>query len=139
MSLKYLAFREKLVEVFKEPELATAYLNALASLSQTRNEFIFDYKHRVRLFVLKAYPDLAHAPRERILVTSFLLGVYDRQLASTLAVIKIQTAADALAAEGEAGRRDQRSRRSTNNFLHKEANAPNPDISENLSKAELEK
>ena len=32
-SLDYLAFREKLVEVFEEPNLATAYLNALASLS----------------------------------------------------------------------------------------------------------
>ena len=34
-SLDYLAFREKLVEVFEEPDLATAYHNALASLSQT--------------------------------------------------------------------------------------------------------
>ena len=51
--------------------------------------------HRARLLVIKAHPDLAHAPRERILITSFLLGLYDRQHASSLAVVKIQTAADA--------------------------------------------
>ena len=94
-SLDYLWFREKLVEVFEEPELATAYLNAVASLSQTRVEFISDYMHRARLLVLTAHPDLAHAFRERILITSFLLGLYDCQFASSLAVVKIQTAADA--------------------------------------------
>ena len=65
-SLDYLGFREKLVEVFEEPDLATAYLNALASLSETRDESISDYMHRARLFLLKAHPDLAHASRERI-------------------------------------------------------------------------
>ena len=137
-SLDYLAFREKLADVFEEPNLATAYLNALASLSQTRDESISDYMHRARLLVLKAHPDLAHASRERILVTSFLLGLYDRQLASSLAVVKIQTAADAerLAAEGEAVRRDQRSRRSKNNFLPEGASAPDPEVFEEPSDAE---
>ena len=80
--------------------------------------------HRARLLVLKDHPDLAHAPRERILITSLFLGLYNRQLASSLAVVKIQTAADTerLAAEGEAVRRDQRSRRSTTMFLLNEAN-----------------
>ena len=97
-----------MVEVFEEPDLATAYPNGLASLSQTRDESISDYMHCARLFVLKAHPDLAHAHRERILITSFLLGLYDRQVASSIAVVKIQTAADAerLAAESEAVRRD---------------------------------
>ncbi len=85
--------------------------------------------HRARLLVLKAHPDLAHRPRERILITRFLLGLYDGQLASSLAVVTIQTAADAerLAAEGEAVRRDQRSRRSTSNFLPGGASAQDPD------------
>ena len=61
--LDYLCFKEKLVEVFKEPDLATAYLNALASLLQTRDESISDYMHCARLLVIKAHPDLAHAPR----------------------------------------------------------------------------
>ena len=87
-SLDYLGFREKLVEIFEEPDLATAYLNALASLSQTSYESISDYMHRARLLVLTAHPDLAHASRERILITSLLLGLYDRQLASPLAVVK---------------------------------------------------
>ena len=128
-SLDFLPFREKLVEVFEELDLATAYLNALASLSQTRDESISDYMHRARLLVLKAHHDLAHGPKERILITSLLLWLYDRQLASSLAVVKIQTAADAerLAAEGEAVRRDQRSRRSSSNFLPEGASAPDPD------------
>ena len=128
-SLDYLSFREKLVEVFEEPDLTTAYLNALANLSQTRDEFISDYMHRARLLVIKAHLNLAHAPRERILITRFLLGLHDRQLASSLAVVKIQTSADAerLAAEGEAVRRDQRPRRSTSNFLCEGACAPESD------------
>ena len=94
--------------------------------------------HRARLFVLKAHPDLAHAYRERILITSFLLMLYDRQLASSLAVVKIQTAADAerLAAENEAMRRDQRSRRSTKNFLLEEPSAQGPGSLEEPSDAE---
>ena len=145
-SLDDLSFREKLVEVFEETDLATAYLNALSSLSQTRDESISDYMHRARLLVLKAHPDLAHGPRKRILITSFLLGLYDRQLASSFAVVKIQTAADAerLAAEGEAVRRDQRSRRSTSNFLPEGACAPESDdpdehpVAESLDEEEEE-
>ena len=84
--------------------------------------------HRARLLVFKAHPDIAHASQKRILITSFLLGLYDRQLASSLAVVKIQTSADAkrLAAEGEAVRRDQRSWRSTNNFLPQKPSAQDP-------------
>ena len=120
-SLNYLALREKLVKIFEETNMATAYLNALSNLSQFRDESISDSMNRARLLVLKAHPDLGHVPRERILVTSFLLGLYDRQLAASLAVVKIKTAADAerLAAEGEAVRQNQRFRRSNNNFLYK--------------------
>ena len=118
-TLDYLAFREKLLEVFEEPDLTTAYLNALSNASQERDESISDYMHRVRLLVLKAHPNLEHRARERILVTSFLLGLHDRQLAASLAVVKIQTAAEAerLAAEGEAVRREQKSRRTSANYL----------------------
>ena len=94
--------------------------------------------HRARLLVLTAHPALAHASRERILITCLLLGLYDRQLASSLPVVKIQTAADGeqLAAEGEAVRRDQRSRRSTNNFLPEEPSAQDPGSLKKLSDAE---
>ena len=117
--LDYLQFREKLVEVFEEPDLATVYLNALGNVAQERDESISDYMHRVRLLVLKAHPDLDSASRERILVTSFRMGLYDRQLAASLAVVRLTTAAEAerLAAEGDAVRHDQRSRRSGSNFL----------------------
>ena len=112
-SLGYLEFREKLVEIFEEPHMATAYLNALSSLSQTREESISDYMLQARLLVIKARPNLARPDRERVLVASFLIGLYDRQLAASLAVARIQNAADAerLAIEGEAVRHDRRSRR----------------------------
>ena len=118
-SLGYLEFREKLVEVFEKSDMATAYLNALSSLSQTREESISDYMLRARLLILKAHPNLAHSDRERILVTRFLIGLYDLILAASLAVARIQYAADAvgLAAEGEAMRYNQRSRRSNLNLL----------------------
>ena len=79
--------------------------------------------HRARLLVFKAHPDLAHAARERILVTSFLIGLYNRQRAASLAVVKIRTAADAerLAAAGDPVRRDQRSRRANIIFVHEGA------------------
>ena len=61
----YLAFREKLVEVFEEPAMATAHLSTLSNLSQTREESISEYIVRSRLLVLKAHPDLDRLPRER--------------------------------------------------------------------------
>ena len=88
--LDYLAFREKLIEVFEKPDLATAYLNKLSSISQYREETISDYMRRVRRLVNKAHPDLAQNAREQILVTSYLLGLYDRHIASSLAVAKIK-------------------------------------------------
>ena len=74
---------------------------------------------RVRRLVNKAHPGLAQNVRERILTTSFLLGLYDRQLASSLAVAKIKDSAEAekLAAEGESVRRDLKNGKSYMNFL----------------------
>ena len=69
-NLDYLAFQEKLLEVFEEPDMATAYLNALATVTQDRKETISEYMHRVRYLVLKAHPNLEHSARERILITS---------------------------------------------------------------------
>ena len=118
-NLDYLAFREKLLEVFEEPDMATAYLNALATVTQDREETTSEYMIRVRLLVLKAHPNLEHSARERILITSFMLGLHDKQLAASLAVVKVQTTAEAerLAAEGKAVRRDQKSRKSSGNYL----------------------
>ena len=126
--MDYLPFREKLIEVFAEPDLATAYLSALNGFTQERDETISGYMHRLRLLVLKAHPDLAHEHRERILVTSFVNGLYDRRLAESLAVVKPKTAAEAerIAAEGEAVRRDTRSRKFTSNVLMDEAAALPP-------------
>ena len=118
-NLDYLAFREKLLEVFEEPDMATAYLNELATVPQDREETISEYMVWVRLLVLKAHPNLEHSARERILITSFMLGLHDKQLAASLAVVNVQTAAEAerLAAEGEAVRRDQKSRKSSGNYI----------------------
>ena len=68
--------------------MATAYLGALAAVAQDREETISEYMHRVRLLVLKAHPTLDYTAGERILITSFMLGLHDRQLAAFLAVVK---------------------------------------------------
>ena len=128
--LDYLDFREKLIEVFEEPDMATAYLNSLTNAFQERDETISDFMHRVRLLVLKAHPKLDHVSRERILIHHFMIGLYDKQLAANLAVVKVQTAAEAerLAAEGESVRRDQRSRRTNFNLLLNEDRHDEHDI-----------
>ena len=118
-NLDYLAFQEKLLEVFNEPDMATAYLNALATETQGRAETISEYMHRVRLLVLKAHPNLEHLARERILITSFMLRLNDKQLAASLSVVKVKRATEAeqRAAEGETVRRDQESRKSSGNYF----------------------
>ena len=70
-SLDYLAFREKLVEVINMPDLATAYLNALWCLFERRDKTTSCYKHRLRLLVFKAHPDLAHITRKKFLMNRF--------------------------------------------------------------------
>ena len=109
--------------------MAIAYLGALAAGPQDREETLSEYMHRVRLLVLKAHPTLDHSARERILITSFILGLHDRQLAANLTVVKIQTAAqtERLAAEGEVVRRDQKSRKYTGNYMLPTANSREPD------------
>ena len=69
--------------------MAAEYLSALSNLSQNRKKTIFEYSHRARLLVLKAYPNLSYLPRERILITSFLPGHYDSQIAASIDVVKI--------------------------------------------------
>ena len=66
--------------------------------------------HRVRLLVLKAHPNLEHSASERILITSFMLGLHDKQLSASFEVVKVQTAAETkrLVAKGEAVRRHQK-------------------------------
>lgn len=104
--------------------MATAYLNALATLLKIEEKFNSEYMHRIRLLVLKAHPTFEHSARKRIFITSFMLGLYDKQLAASLAVVKMQTAAEAerLAAKGEAVRFDQKSIKSSGNYLILSAN-----------------
>ena len=58
-----------------------------------------------------------------------MLGLSERQLAANLAVVKVQTAAEAewLAAEGEVVRRDQRTRKYTGNYLLPSASKSEPE------------
>ena len=109
--------------------MATAYLGSLAAVAHDREETISEYTHRVRILVLKAHPTLDHAARERILITSFMLGLHDRQLAANLAVVKVQSAAEAerLAAEGEVVRRDLRTRNYTGKYLLPSASKSEPE------------
>ena len=41
--------------------MATAYLNTLSCVSQSRDKTVLDFMYFARLFVLKALLDIAHA------------------------------------------------------------------------------
>ena len=58
-----------------------------------------------------------------------MLGLNDRQLAASLAVVKMQTGAEAerLAAEEEIVRRDQKSRKYTGNYILLSASNTEPE------------
>lgn len=78
--------------------------------------------HHSRPLIIKAHSDFDHLFLKQILIKSFHFGLYNRRLASTLAVVKIQTAADAerLADKSEAVHCDQRSTQSMSNLLLEE-------------------
>ena len=70
-----------------------------------------------------------------------MLGFHDKQLAASLAVVKVQTAAEAerLAVECEAVRRDQKSRKSSGNyFLPLTSREPESENEEDLNLSEKE-
>lgn len=89
MSLGYLESREKPVEILYEPDIAAAYLYFLSNLLQTCKESILNDMIHARFLVIKAHFKFAHPDNESIVVTSFLLGSYNRQLGASLAVVKI--------------------------------------------------
>ena len=83
-NLDYLAFQEKLVEVFEEPDMASADLNALAAVTQDRVETISEYMHLVQLLVLKAHSNLEHfnASLLRVLCLDFMINSSQHHLRS---------------------------------------------------------
>ena len=125
--------------------MATAYLGALAAVAQERKETISEYLHRDRFLVLKMHLTLDHKARECIHITSFMFGLHDRQLAASLAVVKMQTEAEAerLAAERQVVGKDQNSRKYTGNYVLPTASNTEPEEYEeeesNLSDAEAVK
>ena len=71
-----------------------------------------------------------------------MLGLHKKQLAASLAVVKLQTAAEAkrLATKSEAVRRDQKSRKSSGNYhLPAASGEPESDKEEDLNLNEVEK
>ena len=75
--LRYLDFREKLIEVFGEPDMATMRMQDLSKASQEAGEPIGDYMNSMRLLVMRAHPDLSNKEREQILISNFQLGLRD--------------------------------------------------------------
>jgi hypothetical protein len=118
-TLGYLEFREKLIEVFGEPDMATARMHELRRAEQQYGEPINEYMNRLRLLVMRAHPELSHKERERILVSSFTLGLRDHELATSLTMASVTSSAEAerRATEGESARRNARSKRSYVNCL----------------------
>ena len=108
--LRYFDFREKLIEVFGEPDMATARMQDLSRASQEVGESIGDYMKRMRLLVMRAHPDLSHKERERILISNFQLCLRDKELATSLAIATLATSAEAerKATKGESAKKNAR-------------------------------
>ena len=125
--LAYFDFREKLIEVFGEPDMATARIHELRRAEQQYGEPISDYMNRLRLLVMRAHPELSHKERERILVPSFILGLRDHELSTSLTMASVTSSAEAerRATEGESARKNARSRRSYSNYLPEPSEVPN--------------
>ena len=125
--LAYFDFREKLIEVFGEPDMATARIHELRRAEQQYGEPISEYMNRLRLLVMRAHPELSHKERERILVPSFILGLRDHELSTSLTMASVTSSAEAerRATEGESARRNARSKRSYSNYLPEPSEVPN--------------
>ena len=134
--LEYLDFREKLVEVFAEPDMATAWLHELKKAEQKYGETIGEFMNRLRLLVLRAHPDLSHKDRDRILTTEFISGLRDHKLSMALSMASIQSSADAerKATEGESVRNNAISRRAT--YAHYLPKQPEEQLEDSDSEAE---
>jgi len=124
ITLNYTGFRDKLVEIFTEPDLIQAYIQKLARVAQDRDEEILIYMNRVRLLVLRAHPDLEHSERERILIATFIRKLYDRGLRLNLATLGLKTSADAerVAMSKKSIRKENRLQKATGAYaVHEEA------------------
>jgi len=111
IKLKYHRFREKLLEIFGEPDTVHASLQELSRTVQERDKEISTFMNWIRLLVLKAHRDLNHTQRERILVTCFVRGLFNKSLSTYLATVNPATAAKAerIAGTGDAIHKARRS------------------------------
>ena len=118
-NMRYLDFREKLIEVFGKPDIATARLLKLSKACQDVCESIGDYMNRMRLLVMRAHPDRNHKERERILISNFQLGLRDQELATSLMIASITTSAEIerRATECESARKNARTKKSYTNYV----------------------
>ena len=75
--------------------------------------------NRLRLLVMKAHPNLAYEEKDRALVSYFLLGLRDRELASTISVTSIpdSTEAERRAVNGESTRRHAGMKKAYTHYL----------------------
>ena len=108
IGLKYFEFREKLFEIFEEPDLIFTWLQQLNRIHQDREETVSTYMDRVRRLVLKAYRKSSPEEQERMLVGHFTTGLADPTLREHLFTASPKSASDALkmATASEANRTD---------------------------------
>jgi hypothetical protein len=119
LSLGYCALRDKLVHIFHEPNTVQSSLQELGRVVQDREETISAYMNRLRVLVVKAYPDLTHEQREPRLVAAFSRRLIDKGLATYLATMNPRTSAKAerVALAGSAMRAKFKSRRTTGTYF----------------------
>ena len=118
-NMRYFDFREKLIDVSKERDLATARLLEMSKACQDVGKSIDDYINRMRLLIMRAHPEMGHKVRKRILITSFQLGLRDQDLSASLAIASITMSAETerRATEDESAREHARIKKSYTNYL----------------------
>jgi hypothetical protein len=118
-----LDFRDKFVEIFGEPDMATTRLHELRRSVQQIGESVSEYMNRLRILVLKAHDGLSHKNRERFIVSNFTLGLRDKNLSTALMMASVKNSAEAerKAVESESARANARIKRAYANFLPDES------------------
>ena len=118
----YRAFRKRLWKLFREPDASYAYEQELKRVHQERDETITDFMNRVRLVATKACRDDSLKQREKRIISTFIGGLQDSQIALQFAGRKPHSSAEAerVALSAEATRKELRSRKTAGAYAVRE-------------------
>ena len=86
ITFSYPEFRQKIIRIFKTPDLTHVTIKDLISAQQKQDESVLDYMGRVEDIVAKAVPKLADGNRQNLTVSMFCQGRRDQEFAKMTAI-----------------------------------------------------